>query len=51
MDHVSSLIPTVLRTRGLSDEAYVSMTIYRARKKWRNGLAALLFHANMQRTR
>ncbi|TSC60640.1 MAG: hypothetical protein Greene041662_191 [Candidatus Peregrinibacteria bacterium Greene0416_62] len=33
MDHLSSLIPKVLRKRGLYDEANASMIVYRA-KKW-----------------
>lgn len=33
MDHVSSLVPKVLRKRGLYDEAHASMVVYRA-KKW-----------------
>ncbi|OGJ63516.1 hypothetical protein A3C37_00165 [Candidatus Peribacteria bacterium RIFCSPHIGHO2_02_FULL_53_20] len=33
MDHISSLIPKVLRNRGLYDEAHASMMVYRA-KKW-----------------
>lgn len=33
MDHVSSLIPSVLRKRGLYDEAHASMIVFRA-KKW-----------------
>lgn len=32
MDHVSSLIPSVLRKRGLYDEAHASMIVYRAQK-------------------
>lgn len=32
MDHVSSLIPKVLRKRGLYDEAHASMIVYRAQK-------------------
>ena len=33
MDHISSLIPSVLRKRGLYDEAQASMVVFRA-KKW-----------------
>ena len=33
MDHLSSLIPAVLRKRGLYDEAHASMIVYRT-KKW-----------------
>ncbi|MEK7563383.1 MAG: hypothetical protein AAB544_03245 [Patescibacteria group bacterium] len=33
MDHISSLIPNVLRKRGLYDEAQASMVVFRA-KKW-----------------
>ena len=33
MDHVSSLIPKVLRKRGLYEEAQASMLVFRA-KKW-----------------
>lgn len=33
VDHISSLIPNVLRRRGLYDAAHASMTVYRT-KKW-----------------
>jgi hypothetical protein len=33
MDHLSSLIPGVLRKRGLYDDAHAAMIVYRA-KKW-----------------